>query len=83
MVLYLQKRLGLSFLDSDLVIQERGVAFFMKLLKKEGLDGFNEIENQVNASIDVKKNNYCNWRKCSVWKGSYRKDLHEIGAVFT
>ena len=33
----LAKRLGLSFLDSDLVIQEREGAFFMKLLKKKDL----------------------------------------------
>ena len=64
----LAKRLGLSFLDSDLVIQEREGCILHEIIEKEGLDGFNEIENQVNA---CEKNNYCNRRKCSVWKGSY------------
>ena len=51
----LAKRLGLSFLDSDLVIQEREGCILHEIIEKEGLDGFNEIENQVNASIDVKR----------------------------
>ena len=51
----LAKRLGLSFLDSDLVIQEREGGILHEIIEKEGLDGFNEIENQVNASIDVKR----------------------------
>ncbi len=46
----LAKRLGLSFLDSDLVIQEREGCILHEIIEKEGLDGFNEIENQVNAS---------------------------------
>ena len=51
----LAKRLGLSFLDSDLVIQEREGCILHEIIEKEGLDGINEIENQVNASIDVKR----------------------------
>ena len=51
----LAKRLGLSFLDSYLVIQEREGCILHEIIEKEGLDGFNEIENQVNASIDVKR----------------------------
>ena len=65
----LAKRLGLSFLDSDLVIQEREGCILHEIIEKEGLDGFNEIENQVNASIDVKRTIIATGG--SVWKGSY------------
>ena len=77
----LAKRLGLSFLDSDLVIQEREGCILHEIIEKEGLDGFNEIENQVNASIDVKRTIIATGGSAVYGKEAMRH-LHEIGAVF-
>lgn len=47
----LAKHCGYRFLDSDLVIQERHGKLLHELITEHGIDGFLEIENQVNASI--------------------------------
>ncbi len=51
----LAKILGYRFLDSDLVIQEQEDRLLSDIIEQEGVDGFNEIENRINASINVKK----------------------------
>lgn len=51
----LAKHLGYSFLDSDLLIQEREHMILHDIIEKHGLDGFNRIENEVNASIQVSR----------------------------
>lgn len=77
----LAKRLGLSFLDSDLVIQEREGCILHEIIEKEGLDGFNEIENQVNASIDVKRTIIATGGS-AVYGKEAMQHLYEIGEVF-
>ena len=47
------KRLGLGFLDTDLLIQEKEGRLLRDIIKTEGLDGFLEIEGRVNKSVDV------------------------------
>lgn len=47
----LAKNLGMSFIDSDLVIQEQKGKKLHELIEEYGLDGFLEIEEQVNCSI--------------------------------
>ena len=47
----LAKNLGYSFLDSDLLIQEQKHMVLHEIIEKYGLETFNEIENEVNASI--------------------------------
>ena len=49
----LAKHLGYRFLDSDLLIQEREGMLLHKLISARGADGFLDVENAVNASIDV------------------------------
>ncbi len=49
----LAKRLGYRFLDSDLVIQERYGKLLHELIEEHGTEGFWQIENQVNASLEV------------------------------
>ena len=49
----LAKKLGLRFLDSDLVIQDRCGMLLHEIMEEKGLEGFKEIEDQVNASLDV------------------------------
>ena len=51
----LAKILGYHFLDSDLVIQEREERLLHQIIAEEGTEGFLKIENEVNASLDVKK----------------------------
>ena len=40
----LAKRLGYSFVDSDLLIQEKEQRLLKDIIAEEGLDGFMEIE---------------------------------------
>lgn len=49
----LAKALGMEFVDSDLVIQSTMGATLAQLIEQHGDDGFRDIENRVNASIDV------------------------------
>ncbi|MCR5716136.1 MAG: shikimate kinase [Lachnospiraceae bacterium] len=51
----LAKKCGCRFLDSDLVIQEQQGALLHELIERFGTDGFLEIENQVNASLQIHK----------------------------
>jgi shikimate kinase len=51
----LAKRLGMSFLDSDLLIQEREGRLLHDIIREEGIDGFIRIENEVNAAISVSR----------------------------
>lgn len=50
----LAKNLGMSFMDSDLVIQEQEEKKLHELIEEHGLDGFLEIEGRVNASLSPK-----------------------------
>ena len=49
----LAKVLGYRFLDSDLLIQERENRRLSEILEKDGTDQFNQIENQINLSIET------------------------------
>lgn len=49
----LAKHMGYSFVDSDLLIQEQEGKLLHEIIEERGLDGFNEVENRVNASIDT------------------------------
>ena len=45
------KRLGMQFIDTDLLIQEQEGKLLREIIAEEGQDGFLEIENRVNASV--------------------------------
>ncbi len=49
----LAKRLGFSFVDVDIIIQEREKRLLKEIIAQDGLDGFLEVENRINASLDV------------------------------
>lgn len=51
----LAKRLGYSFVDVDIIIQEKEGRLLKEIIADEGLEGFLEVENQANASLDVEK----------------------------
>ena len=49
----LAKVLGYQFLDSDLLIQKQENRRLSQIIEEEGYKGFKEVENRVNASIEV------------------------------
>lgn len=49
----LAKRLGFSFVDVDIIIQEKERRLLKEIIAQDGLDGFLEVENRINASLDV------------------------------
>jgi len=50
----LAKNKGMSFVDSDLVIQEQEGRKLHELIEAYGMDGFLQIEARVNASLNPK-----------------------------
>lgn len=51
----LAKRLGYSFIDVDLVIQEKTGKLLKEIIADEGDDGFLKIEEEINAGLNVEK----------------------------
>ncbi|NLJ90159.1 MAG: shikimate kinase [Clostridiales bacterium] len=51
----LAKVLGYKFIDSDLLIQEQEKCLLKDIIENNGLEGFIEIENQVNSEIETNK----------------------------
>lgn len=49
----LAKELGYQFLDSDLLIQQKEGKLLKEIIAQKGVDGFIQVENQVNASIEA------------------------------
>ena len=49
----LAKALGYDFIDSDLVIQSETGQRLFEIIEEKGIDGFLEVENQVNAKIQT------------------------------
>lgn len=50
----LAKALGLSFIDTDIIIQEKEKALLHEIIEKKGAEGFLELENKVINELDVK-----------------------------
>ena len=51
----LAKVMGYRFLDSDLVIQEQEGKLLCEIMEEKGIEGFMEVENRVNASIECER----------------------------
>ena len=49
----LAKRLGKKFVDTDIVIQEKYGKLLKELIEEHGDEGFREIEDGVNAGLDL------------------------------
>lgn len=49
----LAKKTGYSFIDSDLLIQEREKMLLYEIIEQKGLETFKQIENEVNAAIQT------------------------------
>ncbi len=48
------KRLGMEFIDTDLLIQKQEGKLLREIIEEVGEDGFLKIENQVNRDVDAK-----------------------------
>ena len=51
----LAKELGYEFVDADLLIQKRENKLLKEIIADKGVEGFLQIENEVNASIETSK----------------------------
>ena len=49
----LAKMLGYDFIDADLVIQEKEKKLLREIIAEVGAEGFIEVENRVNSSIEA------------------------------
>ena len=49
----LAKRLGLSFLDVDLMIQEKTGKLLKEIIAQEGMEGFLRVEERINQTIQA------------------------------
>lgn len=49
------KRLGYRFIDTDLLIQEKEGKLLREIIEEKGVEGFLEVEDRVNAAVNVKK----------------------------
>lgn len=76
----LAKRLGMSFVDSDLIIQERYGKLLHELIEEHGVEGFWKIENDVNASLAM-QNSIIATGGSAIYGSAAMEHLREIGAV--
>lgn len=51
----LAKEIGYQFVDSDLLIQKAEGKLLKEIIAEQGVDGFLEIEDRVNVSIETEK----------------------------
>ena len=76
----LAKELGMQFLDSDLLIQEREQRLLREILEQDGVDGFLQIEERVNSSIEAEKAVIATGGS-AVYSEKAMRHLKEIGTV--
>lgn len=76
----LAKVLGCRFLDSDLVIQEETGRLLHEIISEDGVDGFLEIENDVNSRIETSRSIIATGGSV-VYGEQAMRHLKEIGTV--
>lgn len=76
----LAKRMGMSFMDSDLVIQEQEGKTLHEIIEEQGTDGFLVIEDEVNSSINP-KNTIIATGGSVIYGKNAMEHLSEIGTV--
>ena len=76
----LAKRLGFSFLDTDLVIQEKQKILLHEILEEYGQDGFNEVENAILSEIFA-KNSIIATGGSAVYGREAMQNMKELGKI--
>ncbi|MCR5278664.1 MAG: shikimate kinase [Lachnospiraceae bacterium] len=76
----LAKVLGYSFVDSDLIIQQKNNRLLREIIEEEGVDGFIKVENDVLAELDVERSVVATGGS-AVYGKSAMAHLKEIGTL--
>ncbi|MBQ9809134.1 MAG: shikimate kinase [Ruminococcus sp.] len=76
----LAKILGYQFIDTDLLIQKREGKLLRETIAEKGLDGFLEVENQVNSQLTA-ENSVIATGGSVVYGREAMEHLREIGTV--
>ena len=74
------KRLGMRFVDTDLLIQEQEGKLLHEIIAEAGEDGFLQIENQVNRNVNV-ENSVISPGVSVVYCEDAMRHFKEIGTV--
>ena len=74
------KRLGMRFVDTDLLIQEQEGKLLHEIIAEAGEDGFLQIENQVNRNVNV-ENSVISPGGSVVYCEDAMRHFKEIGTV--
>ncbi len=60
----LAKALGMDFIDTDILIQQRESRLLQQIIDEDGIDRFLEIEEATILKLDVKKLRCCHrWQR--------------------
>lgn len=76
----LAKSLGYDFIDSDIVIQKRMGESLTSIINRIGKEGFNQLEGDINASLDV-ENTVIATGGSAVYSEKAMKHFKSIGRV--
>lgn len=76
----LAKVLGYDFIDSDLLIQKEDGRLLWQIIRDEGIEGFNQIEERVNSSIQT-ENSVIATGGSVVYGPAAMEHLRSIGTV--
>lgn len=76
----LAKTAGMSFLDTDLLIQEKAGMKLQDILNEKGMDEFLRIEEEVLSSVDV-QNTVISTGGSAIYSEKAMAHLDEIGTV--
>ena len=76
----LAKVLGYQFIDTDLLIQKREKRLLKDIIREDGLEGFIQIENEVNASLTTTQSVIATGGSVIYGKEAM-KHLRDIGTV--
>ena len=74
------KRLGMNFIDADLLIQEQEKKLLREIIAEVGQDGFLKIENQVNAELET-ENSVISPGGSVIYCKDAMKHYKEIGTI--
>lgn len=76
----LAKELGYEFIDSDLLIQRRERRLLREIIEQDGVDGFLEIEDQVNSALRAERAVIATGGSV-VYGSAAMEHLREIGTI--
>lgn len=76
----LAKVMGYEFIDSDLLIQKREHKKLAQIIEERGVEGFWQVENEVNSAIEVEGAVIATGGS-AIYGKEAMEHLHEIGTV--